>query len=266
MIEAPTRERTFSLVTAKDVRPQPVRWLLPGRIPFGGVSILGGAPGLGKSQLTLAIAADQTRQGLSAIFVGSEDRMEDTIRPRLMACEADLSKFHQFTVEEDGREDFPILPLDVPLLERAIIDTGASTVIIDPVGAHLSPDLNSHSDHSLRQAMAPLSRVAQKTGVAVIAVMHLRKSREGKPLDWLNGGAGFGGIARSVLLFGEKQRPEWHEKDYRYLCHIKCNLAPLAPPLLCQIRGQIVDDEGLTIPTSRVFPIEDTNFDPRNLA
>jgi hypothetical protein len=45
------------LVRLADVAPAPVRWLWPGRVPLGKLTILDGDPGLGKSAITLDLAA-----------------------------------------------------------------------------------------------------------------------------------------------------------------------------------------------------------------
>jgi hypothetical protein len=44
-----------------DVKPEAVRWLWPGRIPAGKLTILSGDPGLGKSFLTVDLAARVSR-------------------------------------------------------------------------------------------------------------------------------------------------------------------------------------------------------------
>ena len=40
----------------RDIEPEPLRWLWPGRIPLGKLTLLMGDPGLGKSLLTADIA------------------------------------------------------------------------------------------------------------------------------------------------------------------------------------------------------------------
>ena len=50
----------LDLVALSDVAPENVKWLWPGRIPYGKVTILEGDPGLGKSQVTLDLVARVT--------------------------------------------------------------------------------------------------------------------------------------------------------------------------------------------------------------
>ena len=86
------------LISLADVQPQPVSWLWPGRIALGKVTLLAGDPGLGKSFVTLDIAARtscgapwpdapgiKTTAG-GVVLLSAEDDAEDTIRPRLDAA------------------------------------------------------------------------------------------------------------------------------------------------------------------------------------
>jgi AAA domain len=91
-----------------EVTVAPVRWLWPGRIPLGKLTILDGDPGLGKSLITLdLIARITTGRGMpdeldtvlrelawephGAVLLSAEDGLGDTIAPRLLAAGADLS-------------------------------------------------------------------------------------------------------------------------------------------------------------------------------
>ena len=87
-----------------DIPAEKLSWLWPGRIPLGKLTLLAGDPGLGKSFITLDIAARVTRgpigrmvqstgQPGSVIVLSAEDDAADTIRPRLEAAGADLAGF-----------------------------------------------------------------------------------------------------------------------------------------------------------------------------
>ena len=85
-----------------DVESRPIRWLWPGRIALGRISLLVGMPGAGKSFLTCDMAArvstgqqwpDGSRcERGSVLLVTAEDDPGDTIRPRLDAQGADVSR------------------------------------------------------------------------------------------------------------------------------------------------------------------------------
>lgn len=59
---SPASQPAGSLVTrrASDIEPEPVEWLVEGAIPLGMMVVIGGQPGLGKSQIALKLAAAVT--------------------------------------------------------------------------------------------------------------------------------------------------------------------------------------------------------------
>jgi hypothetical protein len=86
------------------INPKPLRWVWLHRIPAGKLSLLEGDPGEGKSLIAIYIAARITTgqpfadgtpsERGSVILLSAEDDPEDTIRPRLDAAEADVSRVH----------------------------------------------------------------------------------------------------------------------------------------------------------------------------
>jgi len=93
------------IVRLADVRPEKVAWLWRGYIPLAKVTLLDGDPALGKSNLTLDLAArvsrglcmpDGSRSDLTGpagvVLLNAEDGLGDTIRPRLEAAGGDLTR------------------------------------------------------------------------------------------------------------------------------------------------------------------------------
>src|SRR5437899_8209744 len=56
-------ERQLIVQCAADITPEPVEWLWPGRIAIGKQTLLAGEAGLGKSQVTIELAAAVTNGG-----------------------------------------------------------------------------------------------------------------------------------------------------------------------------------------------------------
>src|SRR5436190_15140690 len=95
------------VTTIASVASKPVEWLWDLRIPRGRLTMLDGDPGMGKSILTIAIASAVTRgvplpesctptaKG-SVLFLSAEDELQTTVKPRLEAQAADLSRVHVF--------------------------------------------------------------------------------------------------------------------------------------------------------------------------
>src|SRR5580692_10079606 len=98
-------ENRVRLTCAFDLEPRDVEWLWSGRVPLGMITMFAGDPKLGKSLVTLAMAAALSRglplpmsdlphrQG-STILMSAEDDPIRTIVPRLEAAGADLTKVH----------------------------------------------------------------------------------------------------------------------------------------------------------------------------
>src|SRR5437588_9751518 len=92
-----------SFPRASGISQASVSWLWPGWLPRGKLTLFEGDPGLGKSLVTLDLCARLSTgrpfpdgsTGLgpaNSIVLNGEDGVEDTIRPRLQALEADLER------------------------------------------------------------------------------------------------------------------------------------------------------------------------------
>jgi hypothetical protein len=248
--------RKAKIVKLSMVQPRPVQFLMPGRVPYGAITVLAGRPGEGKSSFTIRLAADLSKRGGPSLFIGDEDGAEDTVLPRLLAAGGDPEHVGIFDME---RDDMAQLPTDIPLLKEKVLETGTQMVVVDPVQAYLADGINPNNDTSLRQALRPLARMAQETGVAVILITHLRKSTEGSILDRIGGSGGLGGIARSVLFFGSRRGGDtWTEADLRYVCHVKANGFAKAPTGICRIQGELVRAGDMVIETSQLLLVDET--------
>jgi DNA repair protein RadA/Sms len=154
--------------TLADVPSQPVKWLWEGWIPFGKVTLLDGEPGFGKSNLALDLAARVSR-GLSmpltkekttpadVVIFNNDDNLSDTVRPRLEAAGADLTRIRAV--------DHVVHPQDFDTFHPALI-------ILDPLTAYLCLGC----DVPPRQVIKDLARLAKETPAAVLVVQHLPKN------------------------------------------------------------------------------------------
>lgn len=208
-----------------EIRRERIEWLDPGRIPLGLVTILMGEPGVGKSLYSLQLAARLSADGQTSLVLSAEDSEAATIRPRLEACQARLGLVHATRFQDDdGNERGLALPSDTDALDRMVAATEARLVVIDPIVAYLDSRIDSHKDASVRQALHPLHRLAEAHGCAVLCVLHVNK---GLGSDWyrrLSGSGGFGGAARSVLVFGrDPDDPDPDRGNRRVLAAAKVN-------------------------------------------
>ena len=129
--------------------------------------------------------------------------------------------------------------------------TGANLIVLDPVVGHLSGNIDSYKDHSVRRALAPLAALAEKTGAAILGVMHLNKSSSTDVLTRVSGSVAFGAAARSVLLLGEDPNAVEGGPE-RLLIHGKSNLGPPAVAARFRVEGRTITAEGGEIETSGI--------------
>jgi putative DNA primase/helicase len=231
------------------VMPEAVQWLWPGRIPRGKLTLVIGDPGLGKSFLMLDAMARVTRgarwaDGAPApvgdcILMSAEDGLADTIRPRLDALDADICRVHALTAvrDEDGALERGFsLERDLHHLEDVIKKTSAILVGIDPLSAYLGSK-DSYKDSEIRGLLGPLAALAERTGVAIVAIIHLTKDQQRRALYRALGSIAFVAAARAVLAVGKD--PE--DEDRRILVTVKNNLAAPAPALAFTLRRGTLD-------------------------
>lgn len=222
-----------------ELRPQTTEWLWNLRIPKGELTVVDGDPGVNKSSFLLDLAARvssaRTMPDGSVGLLGgvllllAEDSLRKTVLQRLRAAGADLS---QIAVPEQE----VAIPDNLDLIEQMVLNIGATLLIIDPLVAFLSCDVNA--DQKVRRALTPLKDLAERTGMAVIMVRHLTK-RGGRHALYRGGGSiGVVAAARSALLVGKS--PD--DADLRVLCQTKNNLGPDAPSLLFE---PVADDDGV---------------------
>ena len=222
-----------ALVRLADVTPEAVEWLWPGRVPLGKLSILEGDPGLGKSTAALDLAARASRGeplpggGLfgpcPVVLLSAEDGLGDTIRPRLDAAGADVARIFALraVVAADGAESLPTIDGNLDAIADAVRKTGARLVVIDPLMAYLGGDVNTYRDQDVRRALAPLSKMADDTGAAVLVVRHLTKGGGAASIYRGGGSIGIVGAARSALLVAKD--PE--DEERRIVASVKSNLS-----------------------------------------
>lgn len=227
-------------VLLSEVVPEHVRWLWKGGIALGKLNLVDGDPGTGKSAATTDLAARVSvgkpwpdGAGCEAggvVILSAEDGLADTIRPRFDAAGGDPSRAVAVSTVPDaeGNERQIAIPDDLSVIEAAIERVGAVLVIVDPLMAFLPGEVNSHRDQDIRRALAPLARLAEKTGAAVVVVRHLNKGTGGNALYRGGGSIGIVGAARSGLLIAK--HPE--DDGGRVLACIKNNLAAPAPSLV----------------------------------
>jgi putative DNA primase/helicase len=228
----------LNIISLADVEPEFVEWLWRGRVPRGKITLLVGDPGSGKSFASLAISAAITHgrplpddalahAAGSVILWNGEDGIEDTIRVRAESCGVRLDKMHVIESARDPKGRKMSFGLGhVSFIGDEIRKRGnVQLVVIDPIAALLA-GVDSHRDAEVRSALQPLVDLARDHDVAVLCVLHLRKSEAQRALYRVGGSIGFVGLARSVLLAARDE-----DSGRRAIVPIKQNLAAPVDPV-----------------------------------
>ena len=230
-LKEPPQEETVEIIRMSEVDTQTVEWLWEPYIPFGKVTIVQGNPGEGKTTFALRLAAACTNrkpfphmaahEPFNVIYQTAEDGLGDTIKPRLMEAEADLDRVLVIDESKQG------LSLSDERIERAIRQTGARLIILDPIQAYVGEKTDMNKANEIRPMFRRLAEIAERTGCAVILIGHLNKAAGGQSAYRGLGSIDFRAAARSVLLIGRVKR----EPNVRVIVHDKSSLAPEGKPV-----------------------------------
>ena len=203
-------------VRMSDVQAEDVEMLWPGRIPLGKLAILAGVPGTGKTMLACDMAArvttgrawpddhDTPNPVGDVLLLSCEDGLADTIRPRLDHAEANADRIIAIQGANEP-QDGGIRPFDAVRdlrhLDELITTIGnVRLVIVDPLSVFIGPSVDTHRENETRAALSPLADLAQRHQVAVLALMHLSKSKAQTALDRVLGSVAFTAVARAVWM------------------------------------------------------------------
>jgi hypothetical protein len=229
-----------------------VLWLWPGRIARGKLNLFVGDPENGKSLHSIDVAA-RVSTGRNfpdgapcecgdVLIVSCEDDASDTVAPRLIAAGADLARVNRIkgvrVTLGDGQSGQSLFNLerDMAKLEDALEKfPGVTLICIDPVAAYMGK-IDTHVDSAVRAVLGPLAELAGKKKIAVIGIMHLRKSDAAAMLR-VSGSIGFVAAARVVWGFG----PDPDNAERKIMVAIKNNLGPKAPALAYKTVGSRAD-------------------------
>ena len=219
----------LKLIRMEDVVAKAVEWLWYPYIPYGKITIIEGDPGEGKTTLVLMLAAalskglplpcddDREREPIHIIYQTSEDGIDDTIKPRLEKAGADCSMIR--VIDETEKE----LCMTDERLEKAIVETKAKLIILDPIQAYIGAKVDMHRANEIRPVLKHLGMIAEKHNCAIILIGHMNKAAGSKSTYRGLGSIDIQATARSVLLVARLQ----NKPNIRIMAHDKSSLAPI---------------------------------------
>lgn len=242
----------INLVKVSDIEKEYVEWLVPGYIPKGTITIIGGDGGLGKTSLWCNIASaisngtpcvlQENNDVLcpygEVVYFSGEDDTARVLRPRLEQNGANLDNIKTIPMDDDA---FTSLSIGGALIEGIIEARRPMLVIFDPIQQFIkNADMSKRND--MRQIMTSLSKLGKKYGTTFILVMHTNKrDKIGSFRDKLSDSADLWDIARSVLALGRNQNNE------NFITHEKSSYSIRQNAILYHVEnGRIIRDSSET--------------------
>jgi len=243
--------------------PEPLRWLVEGRMTESSFTVLGAKPGVGKSWLgeDLAIAVTTGRPWLGhavpqprrVLYLDAENG-EDLVLRRLRQLGARSEAL-------DGRLLYSVEPLllsrgpDLARLQATIEHHQPALLVVDTLASH-APAAESDTEH-MAGFLADVWTLARRQGCAMLLLHHLRKGLQGSgkddPLDAFRGSGHLIGAADRAWVLDPLApgEPRFILRD------VKPRQFPCAPPT----RVTVVDDE-VSPPEDRRTRLEVQGVEP----
>lgn len=226
-----------SMIRGSDLTPQPIQWIWPGWLASGKVHILGGAPGTGKTTISLSLAATISSGGVwpdgtkspkgKAVIWSGEDDPSDTLIPRLKLSGANLDNIYFVGNVHHGHDRRAFDPaLDTDSLLYQLMDlSDVRLLIVDPIVSAIAGD--SHKNAEVRRSLQPLADLAASLRCALLGITHFSKGTTGRePVERLTGSLAFGAVARIVMVAAKHQVSSGDAESQRVFLRAKSNIGP----------------------------------------
>lgn len=228
---------TVDLTRASAIAIEPIEWLWEGWLAAGKMHLLGGAPGTGKTTISMGLAAIVTNGGRwpdgsrsvagNVVIWSGEDDPADTLIPRLALSGADRDRvyFISGTKQGEARRSFDPAQ-DMELLRHRLAGIGGvRLLIVDPIVSAIAGD--SHKNAEVRRGLQPLVDLAASMRCALLGITHFSKGTGGRdPVERLTGSLAFAALARVVLIAAKHQEEREDGRVVRLFCRAKSNIGP----------------------------------------
>jgi hypothetical protein len=252
--------RTPITLCIGDVETREVEWLWEGWVVRNAINLLDGDPGILKTFVALYLCAavsrgrpmpgDEGRSDLARgpiIYLSSEDRAETTLRPRLLAADADPSRCHALdpTVEVDGEPYFFDLG-DMDRFEAEIQALRPALIVLDPLMGLFPMGSQTNAETEVRPVLRRLDALCEKYSFTILAIRHCRKADTKAAVLAGGGSVGISAHARSVLFMGKDPK----NPGASIITVAKNNHAKTPTSLTCEVINGVFQFTGTSMLTA----------------
>ncbi len=170
------------LISGGELTYTPAEWVWPDRIARGKLTLIGGAPGSGKTTLAMELISCVTTgrdwpcgEGAApkgSVLLIAPQGHPDTFVPRLRAAGADLARLHTIRTVKDGTRSRRFnLDKDIAALDPLIAGIkDLQLIVIDAV--HVQSGRGRAAAREAGAMFDALAELAQRHNVAVLAIAH----------------------------------------------------------------------------------------------
>ncbi len=230
--------QAFSTVSRKNTE-----WLWHPYIPIGGLTLMCGNPGMGKSSLGYYLASyvsnGYAHDSLPVSDPGEvllyclEDDPSRVIKGRLLDCGANMEMIHNGVHDEVANPEGITAPITKEKM-KAIIEAVRARpkvrlVIFDPIVEWFPPDKSFNTGNEARSILTMFRKLAEECKVAVILIGHPNKSSGSSLMYRPAGSLDFSAVVRSGLYAIED------DSGHRMFKHYKANWSFQGPPIYYDI-------------------------------
>ncbi len=242
--EAP--DPLFSLFKPlEDFPEEETKWLVPGWIPAGQISVIAADGGIGKTTLWCHIIAALsngtacildppgfTREPMRIMFLTTEDSVRKKLRKKLRLAGATMKNIFTPDFVGDRSGLLHKLKFGSEELEKVLRHFRPALCVFDPIQGFTPPKVNMGSRNEMRDCTAQLITIGEDIDTTALIVCHTNKRKGAYGRDRIADSADIWDIARSVLMAGFTE-----DQGVRYLSNEKNNYAPLQETILFSIDG-----------------------------
>lgn len=251
-IEESITVNDLEMPTLNDFEERQKRWLVPGYIPEGCVTLLCSDGGIGKTTIwcdTLAAlttgrttifdkALDipfHTGETHSVMYFSKEDPTEEILKKKLRAAGADQNKIRCFGLDDERLNKIWYGSL---LLDKLVEKYKPDIVVFDTLQAFLPDGVDMAKRKDMRDALNPLNALGAKFGTSFLMVMHTNKSAN-SGRQRMADSSDIWDLGRSALMAGRTK-----DNEICYMSHEKSNYGPLQKTILFSITEDGVEFKG----------------------
>lgn len=221
----------LTIKKASEYKESRIEWLWEKYLTRGKLHILAGQPGTAKTTIALDIAARitnglsfpdgfQINKAGSVVIWSDEDSIEDVLKPRLIAANANLDKvFFIDSINFGDNKNRAIDPsTDLRQLYNSFPDQSIDLIIFDPITSVIKGDSNKQVD--VRDSLRWVTELAEKKSCAILGITHFTKGTAGSsPVERITGSVAFSALARIALATFVSPN-----SDRKVFCIAKSNL------------------------------------------